>query len=373
MDFALSESQEILQKVAREFLSRECSPDLVRRLEEDERGYDPEVWRRMAEMGWLGLPFPEEYGGSAGNFIDLAVLLEEMGRVPLPSPFIFTLLCGLAVLHFGSEVQKREILPPLIKGESILSLAVLEESAKYGPSAIRARAMRTGEGFCLEGVKLFVPFARSADRLICAFRTGEEERDITLFIAKTSSPGIEFTPLETIALDREDEVAFHEVRVAPEDVLGGVSRGWEPLREIIKWGAFFCTAFILGMAEQVLAMSTAYARERIQFERPIGSFQAIQHRCANMAIDVDASKFITYEAAWALSRGLPAYKEVAMAKAWVGEACHRVCMHGHQIHGGVGVVVEHPMQVYLRWSKLMEALFGDAEWHREIVAQETGL
>jgi len=377
MDLALTETEEMLKTMARDFLATECPKTYVRQMEQDEKGYTPELWQKMAEVGWLGLAFPEKYGGGGGTFLELCVLLEEMGRACLPGPFFSTVvLGGLTILEAGSEEQKNFFLPQIAQGKLILTLALTEPSASYDPADIQVRATREETDYIINGTKLFVPDAHIADYLICAARTTDgatPEEGITLFIVPGKSPGLRFTLLKTIASDKLCEVVFDNGRVNQRDILGEVDKGWEVIKRILQKATVAKCCEMVGGAQQVLEMTVSYAKERVQFGRPIGSFQAIQHYCANMVIDVDGSRFVTYQAAWMLSEGLPCTKEVSIAKAWTSEAYRRVCALGHQIHGAIGFTMDHDMQLYYRRAKAAEVTFGDADFHREIVAQEIGL
>jgi len=372
MDLAFSEEQEMLKKMARDFLSKECPKTLVRQMEEDDKGYTPDLWAKMAELGWMGLAFPEAYGGGGGSFLDLAVLLEEQGRACLPGPFFSTVvLGGYTILEAGTEEQKKEFLPKISQGKEIITLALTEPSATYSAEGIELAATAEGDHEILNGTKLFVADAHVANHLIVAAKAARG--GITLFIVDAKSPGISYTLLKTIASDKQCEVVFDKVKVPKKNILGGQGKGWLVIEKVLQRAAVAKCAEMLGGAQQVLEMTVDYAKQRVQFGKPIGSFQAIQHHCANMAIDVDGCRFITYQAAWMLSEGIPATKEVAMAKAWTSEAYRRVTALGHQVHGGIGFIKDHDMQLYYRRAKAAEVTYGDADFHREVVAREIGL
>ena len=377
MDFAFSEEQEMLKKMAADFLTDRLPKKLVRQIEEDEKGYLPELWQEMAGLGWMGLVFPEEYGGSGMSFLDLAVLLEEMGRACLPAPFFSTVvLGGLPILDTGSEEQKKEYLPKIVSGEAIFTLALTEPGASYEAASISVKAAADKDAYIINGTKLFVPYAHVADYLLCVARTNEQakpEDGITLFVVDAKSPGISYTVLKSIADDKPGEVVFDQVRVPKENILGRLDQGWHEVRKIVERAAVAKCCEVVGGMQQALQMTVDYAKERKQFGRPIGSFQVIQHYCATMATDVDGSRFATYQAAWMLSEGLPGTKEVAIAKAWTGEASERVLTLAHQIHGAIGVTIDHDLQFYTRQAKAAELTFGQADFYREIVAQEMGL
>jgi alkylation response protein AidB-like acyl-CoA dehydrogenase len=377
MDLGFSEEQEMLRTTARDFLTNECPAELVKQLAEDEKGYSPEMWKKMAELGWMGLTFPEEYDGMGMTFLDLVVLLEEAGRACLPGPYFSTVvLAGYTIMEAASEEQKKELLTKIANGDLIVTLAVTEPSARYEPDAITVKASPDKDDYVINGTKLFVPDANIADYIICVARTKDgtsPEEGLTLFLVDAKSPGISTTLLKTIAGDKQCEVTFEDVRVPKENIIGELDKGWPVVEKVLEKATVGLCAQMVGGAQKTLDMSVEYAKERVQFGRPIGSFQAIQHYCANMVTDVDGSKYITYEAAWKVSEGLPATMEVSMAKAWVSEAYRRVTLLGHQIHGAIGFCEDHDMPLYFKRAKGSEPTFGDADFHREMVAKQLGL
>ncbi|MGB2856114.1 MAG: acyl-CoA dehydrogenase family protein, partial [Dehalococcoidia bacterium] len=317
MDLGLSEEQEMLKTSARDFLQKECPKKLVKQLDESDEGYSPELWQRIAGLGWLGLMFPDEYGGSGGSFLDLVVLLEEMGYNILPGPFFSTVvLGGPTILAAGNKEQKRELLPGIASGEIILTLALTEPSVGYDASSVKTTAVAHNGEYVINGTKLFVPDANVADLLLCVARTKEAENPedgITIFLVDAKSPGIECTLLKTLARDKQCEVLFNNASVPKENILGELDQGWPVVQDALQKATVAKCAEMVGGAQAALDMAIAYAKERIQFNRPIGSFQAIQHYCANMVSDVDGSRFVTYKAAWKVSEGLPATMDVAVA------------------------------------------------------------
>jgi alkylation response protein AidB-like acyl-CoA dehydrogenase len=375
MDLLLSEEEEMLKKAARDFLTDKCPKTLVKELEQDEKGYSPQLWQEMAELGWMGLAFPEKYGGSGMKFLDLSIVLEEMGRACLPGPFFSTVvLGGLPILDFGSEKQKQEYLPKIAEGKAILALALTEPSGRYDGAAIKVKAVADGDDYVISGTKLFVSDAHIADYLLCVARTDEQaepEEGITVFIVDGKSPGIGYAVLKTIASDKLCEVVFDQVRVPKGNILGRPNQGWSEVQRIMERAAVAKCCEMVGGMQQVLEMTVDYAKERKQYDRPIGSFQVIQHYCAHMATDVDGSRFCTYQAAWMVSEGLPCAKEVAVAKAWAGDAYKRVLALAHQIHGAIGATMDHDLHFYTTRAAAAAATFGDADFYREIVARES--
>jgi len=377
MDLGLSEEQEMLKKSACDFLQKECPKRLIRQLDESDEGYSVELWRRMAELGWVGLVFPEKYGGSGRSFLDLTILLEEMGYNIVPGPFFSTVvLGGLAILAAGSEEQKMEFLPKIARGEMILSLALTEPAASYDAASVKTKAIARNGEYVIKGTKLFVLNANVADYILCVARTKETkdpEDGITVFLVDARSPGLTCTLLKTLARDKQCEVVLDNVTVSEKSVVGKRDEGWPMVKDILQKAAVAKCAEMVGGAQAALDMAVNYAKERVQFGRPIGSFQAIQHYCADMAMDVGGSRFVTYKAAWKVSEGLPAALDAAIAKAWVSEAYARVTLSAHQIFGAIGFTMDHDIHLYYRQAKAAEIIFGGADFHRAIVAHELGL
>jgi 3-oxocholest-4-en-26-oyl-CoA dehydrogenase beta subunit len=374
MNLTLTEEQEMLRKTARDFLADKCSKQFVKEMEESETGYSRELWQEMAELGWMGLAFPGKYGGGDMSFLDLAVLLEEMGRACLPGPFFSTVvLGGLSILDVGSEEQKQEYLPKLIRGEKIFTLALTEPGYhNYDASSVTVEATHDDGNYVINGAKMFVPDAHIADHLLCLAKT-RPRSGVTIFLLDAKSPRTKYAVLKTIAGDKLCEVVFDQVPVPKANILGRLNQGWSAAQRIMQRAAVGKCCEMVGNIQRVLEMTVDYAKERKQFDRPIGSFQVIQHYCADMATDVDGARFSTYQAAWMLGEGLPCTKEVAIAKAWMGEACQRVFALAHQIHGAIGATLEHDLHYYTRRAKAADLAFGDADFYREVVASEMGL
>jgi alkylation response protein AidB-like acyl-CoA dehydrogenase len=370
----LSEGQEMLRKTARDFLTEKCSKKFVRQMEESETGYSTELWQEMAELGWMGLALPGKYGGGDMSFLDLAVLLEEMGRACLPGPFFSTVvLGGLPILDSGTEEQKQEYLPQLVNGEKIFTLAQLEPGYhNHDAPSVTAEAVHDNGNYVVSGTKLFVPDAHIADYLLFVARTKPED-SVTMLVTDAKTPGVRCTVLKTMAGDKLCELVLDQVPVPKGRILGRSNLGRSALQRIMERAAVGKCCEILGNIQRVLEMTVDYAKERKQFGRPIGSFQVIQHYCADMATDVDGARFCTYQAAWMLSGGRPCTREVAIAKAWIGQAAERVFALAHQIHGAIGVTLEHDLHCYTRRGKAAQLAFGDADFYREIVAREMGL
>lgn len=378
MDFILTREQKSMQKAAREFLKTECTSDFVREMEADDAGCTPEFWRKMAQLDWMALTVPEQYEGVGGSLIDLVLMLEEMGRACVPGPFFSTVVLGItSIVECGSDSQQRELLPKIADGHLVMTLALAEVgTTRWNPNLITVDAVADSDGYVINGTKLFVADSHVADYIICVARTSGDSADptgITLFLVDAKTPGIELKPLKTIGGDKQFEIGFKDVRVQGEHILGRLNEGGGHLKRILQVAAVCKCAEMVGGAQSVLEMSSAYAKERQQFGKPIGSFQAIQHHCANMLIDLEGSRYITYKAAWMLDNRLACDKEVAIAKAWVSEAYKKTAALGHQVQGGAAFMAEHDMTLFSRRAAAAAVTFGDAGHYREVIAGLIGL
>lgn len=371
MDFSLSEEQQMIRNSARDFLATECPKSVVRQIEASESGHHPELWKKMADLGWMGLTLPEEYGGSGMKLLDLAVLVEEFGRAAMPGPFVSTVVMGaMPIADFGSEEQKKAILPKVVAGESILTMALWEPEVNEDPRFIAVRGIKQGARFTLTGTKLFVPYASVSDYMLAVVRTGGnpgDEKGLTVFIVSPKAGGMALTPLKTIAGDKQFEVVLNGISASGSDVLGGVNEGISIIRSTLDRATAIQCAEMIGGAQQELEMTAEYAKTRVQFERPIGSFQAVQHRMADMFIDMAGARWTTYQAIWKLSEGLPAEKELAMAKVFANVACQRIAFGAQGIHAGVGVDMDHDLQFYFRRQKAFDLKNGTTSFHLKTV------
>ncbi|HEY7434821.1 MAG TPA: acyl-CoA dehydrogenase, partial [Methylomirabilota bacterium] len=373
-----NEEQELLRNTARKFFENECGSDTVRRLMETPEGISAELWKKLAEQGWLGLIYPETYDGMGLGLVDLVVLMEEMGRAVAPGPYFSTvLLGGLAILEAGGEGQKKEWLPKIAGGDKRVALAWMEPSAQLGPAGVALTAVEKGGRYTLSGAKLFVHDAHTADALVVAARTrpGAGADGVSLFLLPKGTKGIEVTLLPTMDQTRKlCEVTCADVAVGADALLGAAGSGWVPLSRVLDRATVALCAEMCGGAQKVLDMTVEYAKIRQAFGRPIGSYQGVKHRAADMLVDVENSKSITYYAAWALDEGSPeAPLAVSMAKAYVSDAFRRVTAAGIQLHGGIGFTWEHDLHLYFKRAKGSEFTFGDATHHRERVAQLVNL
>jgi alkylation response protein AidB-like acyl-CoA dehydrogenase len=375
MNFGFSDEQELLRATARKFFDNECTSAFVRQRMEEPAGVTDAFWTKLAEQGWLGLISPEADGGSGLGFVDLVVLMEEMGRVVMPGPYFSTVvLGGLAIQEAGSAEQKKAWLPKIAGGEAKVALAWTEPTARWDAAGVAATAKPVGRDWMLSGTKLFVLDAHLADLVVVAARTSESsepERGVTLFLVPRGAAGMESKLLPTMDQTRKlCEVQLHDVRVPGEARLGSIDGGWTPLSRVIERATVALCAEMCGGAQKVLEMTTEFAKIRVAFGRPIGAYQGVKHKLADMLVDVENAKSLTYYAAWAVDENAPeATLAASMAKAYCSDAYRKVAGHGIQLHGGIGFTWEHDMHLYFKRAKSSEVMFGDATYHRERVAQ----
>ncbi len=376
MDFAFSEDQEVLRDTVRKFLDARSPESEVRRLMDTVDGYDPAVWAQMAsELGLQSLALPEAYGGQGYTFVELGIVLEEMGRVLLCAPFFSTVvLAAHAILNAGTDAEKAALLPGIASGETLAALAFTEPSGRWDADGITMVASGSGDSYTLDGTKTFVIDGHVANLFVVAARTqgtGGEE-GISLFTVDGDAAGITRTPLATMDQTRKQaRVDFAGVKATP---LGPVGGGWDALSKTLDQAAVGLSNEMVGGAQKVLDMSVEYAKVRVQFGRPIGSFQAIKHKCADMLLEVESAKSAAYYSAWAAAEDSDELPVVAsLAKAYCSDAYFHAAAENIQIHGGIGFTWEHPAHLYFKRAKSSEVLLGDATYHRELLAQRIGL
>lgn len=376
MDFAFSEEQEMLRRSARDFLAKECGSKVVRRLMESSDAYDKVLWQKLAGLGWTALGIPEAYGG-VGTFLDLIVVLEEAGRALMPGPFFATMgLAAPALIEAGTEAQKKEVLGAIAEGAARATLAFTEPSGRWDAGSITLSAKPSGGGWQLDGVKLFVPDADAADYIVVAARTrGEGDDGISLFLVKGRPHGMTVTPLKTLDMTRRwSEVRFDGVKLDGGSLMGPAHKAWPALKRALDWATAALCAEMVGGTQKVLEASTEYAKSRHQFGKPIGIYQAVSHKLADMLVLSESGRSATYYAAWAVDADAPDRSLAAsMAKAYVSDAYRKVAGDGIQVHGGIGFTWEHDMHLYFKRAKSSEVTLGDATFHRELVAQSLDL
>jgi alkylation response protein AidB-like acyl-CoA dehydrogenase len=366
MDFSFSPDQQLLKNSARAFLDEHCKPEFVRTMFDDPRGESEALWKEMAQLGWLGLALPEEHGGSGLGMVETAILLDEMGRAACPGPYLPTMLAGHAILAAGSAAQKNRWLPAVAGGSARATVALMERELDWDLAATSARAERSGSGWVLTGVKQFVPWPSIADVMLVPARTAE---GLSLFLVPAAARKLGISMMTGMDLTmRLGQVTLDGVAVDGEALLGAPGSAGPLLDDVLRRGAVAASAEMLGAARRCLDMAVSYAKVREQFGQPIGSFQAIRHKCAEMLLEVENAHAATYYAAWALDAGAEdATLAASVAKAYVNDATRRVCGEAIQVHGGIGFTWEYDLHLYFKRAKALEVQYGDADHHRELV------
>ncbi len=372
IDFGLSEDQEALQRAAREFLAAECPPALVRDNATNGDGVPRVLYAKMAELGWMGLVVPEALGGLGLSTIDLALVLEELGRVVAPGPFLPTQLAIAALLAAGTDAQRDAWLPRFLAADAFGTLAFLEGDRPLDPAGIRTTAKRTKAGWVLSGTKLFVADAPGADVVLVAARTkpGTKESGVSLFLVKRGTKGVRVKPQEGFDLSRRTgEVTLKNAHVAPSALLGREGVAWPLLARLFDLACIGIAADSLGGAWRAIEMAVEYAKMREQFGRKIGSFQAVKHMAAEMVADVEPSRSLVWYAAYAYdARPAEASRAAAMAKAALGEVYSRTVRRAVEVHGGIGFTWEYDLHLWFKRAHVNEVAYGDPAFHRERVA-----
>ena len=374
MDIGFSEEQELLRDTARKFLDSACTTKFVRERMATPEAVTPEFWSQIAEQGWLGINFSEDDGGSGLGLVDLVVLMEEMGRAVMPGPYLATaLLGGAAIREAGLASQRQEYLPRIAAGELKATLAATESNARWDASGVTMAAQSSRAGFTLSGSKLFVPDAHLADIIIVATRTRygmTMEDGVSLFAVPKDAAGLSISLMPSIDETRKlCEVRLDNVALPHTALIGELHEGWRALARVYDGAAVALAAEMCGGAQRVLEMTVDYAKLREAFGKPIGSYQGVKHKCADMLVEVENAKSLTYYAAWAVDeKQADAPLAVSMAKAYASDAGRKVSNAGIQLHGGIGMTWEHDLHLYMKRAKASEVAFGDATWHRERVA-----
>jgi alkylation response protein AidB-like acyl-CoA dehydrogenase len=376
VNFAFSEEQDQLREHVRRFMEDKSPSAEVRRLMETTEGYDPAVWQQMAqELGLQSLHIPEAYGGQGFTFIELGIVLEEMGRVLLCAPYFSTVvLAANAIMNAGTEEQRQALLPGIASGETIAALAFTEPNGKWDAAGITMEAKGSGDSYMLDGTKHFVIDGHTANLIVVAARTAGSggEEGISFFTVDGDASGLTRTPLSTMDQTRKQaRLDFSGVEAKP---LGEPGSGWAALSKTLDQAAVALANEMVGGAQKVLEMSVEYAKVRVQFGRPIGSFQAIKHKCADMLLEVESGKSAAYYASWAAAEDNDELPVVAsLAKAYCSDAYFHAAAENIQIHGGIGFTWEHDAHLYFKRAKSSEILLGDATYHRELLAQRIGI
>ncbi len=369
MDLGLSESQEMLKGIARSFMEREAPTDVVVELQRAESSLAPGLWQKASELGWLGILIPPEYGGSGDSLSDAAVLYEELGRGPLPGPFFSSGVLGaLTVLEGGRAEQRRDILPGVAHGERVLSVAVSEPNASWGPAGITLAPQRRDGVYRLNGTKLFVSDATSATDLVVAVRTGDRPGDVSLLQVDARARGVRARRLPGF-LSWQCEVTFDDVKVPAGALLGErEGQGWAALERALERALPVLCAYMVGGCQAVFEKSVAHTQNRVQFGVPIGRFQRVQDHCIRLVNHLDGARWVTWEALWKLDAGQPAAASAHLAKAVASEAYLEACNAAHEVHAGMGVLVEYGLPAHTQMSRTLFHYLGDPTWHKRRMA-----
>ncbi len=374
MDLSLTESQEMLRTAARDFVERECPTAVAQELDKSETGFSPDIWRKMAELGWVGMILPEAYGGMGSSFTDLGIIYQEMGWAALPSPHLSSaVLCGLTILEGGTKQQKEQLLPSIAQGERILALALTGSDYGWGPESIHLTASKRDGKFVLNGTKLYVLDAHIADQLLCVARTRQSrnpQQGITLFLVDKQSSGLSCRNLTGFTGEKVNEVVFDSVEVDRSAVIGELDRGWAILAPVLEKATAVLCAYLIGGCQRVWEMTIEYCRTRVQFGVPIGTFQRVQDHVIDIVNALDAARWTTYEALWKIDeRKADTTKAVMLAKIVASEGYHGACNSSHEVHAGAGTDRGYPLYLYTKRSRIFYHYLGAPLYYRKRMAQ----
>lgn len=373
IDLSLTENEEMLKNTALRFLEREVPKELMQELHDSDTGYTEDIWRKVKEMGWLGIIIPEEYGGVEYPLTSAGVLFEALGTGPLPGPYFSSGILGsLIVNEAGTEEQKKEILPQVADGTMVLTLALTEPEFSWEPGSIKTSAEKNNGDFVLNGVKLFTFDALAATHFLVAARTGEgkdSDRGISLFLVDSKTAGVSTRILPGYLAGRTFEVKFESMRIPQSALLGHINEAWPALTEAINKAAPILCAYKAGGCQAVFRIAVEYSRVRVQFSQPIGRFQRVQDMIIEMINHADSARWTTYEALWKLDTDRPAVESVHLAKAVTSEAYWQVCTLGHRAISGISYSMEHPLALHTRTSRHLYNYLGEPGHHRQKIAQ----
>ena len=371
MDVLLNEEEQMVKNLAREFLEGECPPSLAREMEKDDLGYPPGLWQQIAQLGWFAMSLPEQYGGQGLGLTYLGLVLEEVGRAIAPVPFHSTMVPALAIASDGSEAQKQDILPRVSSGSLVMTWAFNERNPRLIPEAVNLKAELQGDEFVLNGEKMFVDNFNAAGQCLVVCRTAPASSDnlgISLVLLDTDSPGLTNIPLTTLAKDKQSKVVFDDVRVPAANLVGNLNEGWPIADSMLERATVLLCAQMAGAARKDAEMAIEYSKNRTAFGRPIGSFQSIQHLCADMTLWVDGAQLLTYEALWKMDQGIPAGVEVSQAKAFCNDKCEATVRSSQVIHGGIGFMMEFDLHLWFRRVTAWTMRLGTSFEHRAKIA-----
>ncbi len=367
IDLTLDDDQLLLQQSANEFFRRRYPSEVVRDLEARDIGYAPEHWREMADLGWLGITIPAQYGGGGGRFLDLYPLYEEMGRFLVPSPHVDTVgVAADVLLSVGTDAHRASLLPKIAAGELLVIPAVLEADGALAADAISGAASRRGDDYVVTATKVLVPYARSADWFLVPVRT--DGAGVSLLLVDAHADGVSCDPLPNIAGHALSVVRLDGVSTSADNLVGVAGGGWAPLADAMLKAAVLQTATIVGAASAVLGMTNQYAKDRVQFGSPIGQYQAVQYLVTDILIDLHRADLLARQAACRIDAGKPFAREAAIAVAFGKQAAAHLHRQAHEVHAGVAFIDEHDLQLYSRRSKFWENHLGDARTYQELIA-----
>ncbi len=371
MDILPSEEEQMIKNVARELLEAEISTAMVREMELDELGYPPTLWKQMANQGWLGLALPEQYGGQGLPLTYMGLILVEAGRVLAPVPLHSTTVAALTIASDGTEQQKQDILPSVSNGDMVLTWAIAERDPRLIAEAMTLVATADGNGWVLNGTKMFVDNFIVAHRCLVAARTSpasDANQGISLFLVDPNGTGVSQTALLTLAKDKQSRVDFKDYRIEGAALVGELNQGWPIVEAMLDRATALLCCQMVGAARKDAEMAIEYAKNRVAFGRPIGSFQSVQHMLADMILHVDGGEMLTFEALWKMDQGLPASVEVSQAKAFCNEKCESVVRTSQVIHGGIGFMMEFDLHLWFRRVTSWTMRLGTTYDHRARIA-----
>ena len=372
MDVLLNEEEEMVKNAAREFLEGECPPSLARDMEVDDLGYPPELWRQMAQLGWLGMSLPESFGGQGLPLTYLGIIIEEMGRAIAPVPFHSTTVTALTIAAEGTQEQQQAMLPKVCQGDSVLTWALTERDPRFIPETIHTQAMEEGDNFVINGTKMFVDNFGASEKCLVVCRTSpasDSNQGISLLLVDSRSAGITNISLTTLAKDKQSQVIFENVSVPKANLIGQVDQAWPIVVAMIDRATLLLCAQMVGATRKDAEMGIEYAKNRAAFGRPIGSFQSIQHLCADMTLWVDGAQMLTYEALWKMDQGLPSAVEISQAKSFCNDKCEAVVRSSQVIHGGIGFMMEFDLHLWFRRVTSWTMRLGTSFEHRSKIAK----
>jgi alkylation response protein AidB-like acyl-CoA dehydrogenase len=370
MDITLNEDQALLHETALSFAQGVLPPARIRELEKSEHGFDPAVWKQMVQMGWAGAGFPEKYGGAETGWLEIALIIEALGQAAIPSPMFSTVIeAGFVFLDAGSDSQKNEWLPRIAAGDAFITTAITEANAGLRPQDIRTRIVPNGNGFKIDGTKAFVRDAGVAEAIICLARSGDRPNELTLAVVPRDASGMSIRRMPAAGGEALWEVKLEGVEVNSDAIVGEVGGAWPAVARLLLRGAAFKSAELVGIGTAALGLTLDYAKTRVQFGKPIGSFQGVQHHCAEMYRDLEVSRLLAWQASTSLGEGTVGEREVAMAKAKCSQCIPALTRTAHQIHGAIAYYRDYPLELYYSRAVAAQAAYGDAAYHRRVLAK----